>query len=209
MTKHLVRVALLATIALASSGCVLAYKGGAKTMKPVPQLGADWVQAAPTPVVVQKRQADCGLAALAMVAGAWGRHWSLDDMAHRAPPGNKGVKLKVLRDLARERGLEAYAIKATRQDLLNELSQGRPVLLGLILPHDMRRNRSHYEVAIAVNKKDGTIVTIDPATGDWMKRSPKVLDLEWKHANYAALVVVGDKERTNTASSEAQPGAQP
>lgn len=200
MTKHLVRAALLALVWLAA-GCILPYKGGAKTMKAVPQLGADWIQAAPTPVVVQKRQSDCGLAALAMVAGAWGRHWSLDDMAHRVPPGDKGLKLKVLRDFARERGLEAYAIKATRKDLVNELSQGRPVLLGLVLPHDMRRNRNHYEVAIAVNKKDGTIVTIDPATGEWMKRSPKVLDLEWKHANYAALVVVADKERAKTTAS--------
>jgi len=191
MTK-LLRFAFLALVGM-TSACVLPYSGGAKAMKPT-QLDSTWLRAAPTPVVVQQRQSDCGLAALAMVAGAWGRHWSINDMAARVPPGNKGVKLRVLRDFARSRGLEAYAIKATRQDIHNELAQGRPVLLGLILPHDMNRNRSHYEVAIALNPLDGTVITIDPANGKWMKRSPKILDLEWKAAGYAALVVVGDKK---------------
>jgi len=70
------------------------------------------------------------------------------------------------------------------------------VLLGLVLPHGRKRNRSHYEVAIALDPRDGTLVTIDPASGEWMKRSPEVLDIEWKAAGYAALVVVGDNERT-------------
>ena len=202
MTKltHVVVLALLGFM----PACALPYTGGARAMKPA-QLDSSWVRAAPTPVVLQQRQADCGLAALAMVAGAWGRHWSLDDMSHRMSPGTKGVKLRVLRDFARDRGLEAYAIKATRKDLHNELAQGRPVLLGLILPHDQKRNRSHYEVAIAFDPRDGTVVTIDPATGAWMKRTPKVLDLEWKAAGYAALVVVGDQEAAKMADTGASP----
>lgn len=183
-------IALVAIVALVSA-CALPYTGGARPVQPT-QLDAHWLKAAPTPVVLQKRPSDCGLAALAMIAGAWGRRWSLDDMAHRLPPGEHGVKLRELRDFARERGFEAYAIKANAQDLHDELAQGRPVLLGLILPHDMKRNRSHYEVAIALDPKDGTVITIDPASGDWMRRSAKVLDLEWKSAGYAALVVVGD-----------------
>jgi len=178
--------------------CAVPYTGGARAVHQT-QLDDTWLRAAPTPVVVQKQMADCGLAALAMVAGAWGRHWSIDDLAHRIPPGNHGVKLGVLRDVARQRGLEAFAIKATREDLKNELAQGRPVLLGLILPHDQKRNRSHYEVAIALNKNDGTLITIDPATGDWMKRSPQVLDIEWKAAGYAALVVTADNEHKEAA----------
>ena len=178
------------------ASCALPYKGGARAVQPT-QLGAHWLKAAPTPVVMQKRKADCGLAALAMVAGAWGRHWSVDDLAHRIPPGKHGIKLGVLRDLARERGLEAFAIKASRDDLNHELAAGRPVMLGLMLPHDQNRNRSHFEVAIALNTQDGTLITIDPATGDWMRRSPKVLDIEWKAAGYAALVVTGDGAKTN------------
>jgi ABC-type bacteriocin/lantibiotic exporter with double-glycine peptidase domain len=177
--------------------CAVPYTGGARSVKPT-QLDDTWLRAAPTPVVVQKQMADCGLAALAMVAGAWGRHWSIDDLAHRIPPGNHGIKLGVLRDLARERGFEAFAIKANREDLKNELAAGRPVLLGLILPHDRERNRSHYEVAIALNARDGTLITIDPATGEWMRRSPQVLDIEWKPAGYAALVVTADHAKGAT-----------
>ena len=193
--KNLVHSAGILALAALFSACAVPYRGGARAVHPT-QLGADWVKAAETPVVVQKQQTDCGLAALAMVAGAWGRHWTVDDLAHRVPPGEHGIKLGVLRDLARQRGLEAFAIKANRDDLKHELAKGRPVLLGLILPHDRKRNRSHYEVAIALNTRDGTVITIDPATGDWMRRSPKVLEIEWKAAGYAALVVTGDKVRS-------------
>ena len=179
-------------VALASlTGCQLPYTGGARPVSPA-QLDTSWLRAAPTPVVRQKQESDCGLAALAMVAGAWGRHWSLDDLAHRIPPSEKGEKLGALRDLARDRGLDAFALRATPQDLQHELAAGRPVLLGLMLPFDRGHNRAHYEVAIAMNPKDGTVITIDPASGEWMRRSKDVLDLEWKSAGYPALVVTGE-----------------
>lgn len=196
--RTIIRSARVIALCGLIAACAIPYKGGARSVQPT-QLDDTWYRAAPTPVVVQKQMKDCGLAALAMVAGAWGRTWSIDDLAHRIPPGKHGVKLGVLRDLARTRGLEAFAIKANVTDLKNELSAGRPVLLGLMLPHDQRRNRSHYEVAIAMSSKDGTVITIDPATGEWMRRSPAVLDLEWKAAGYAALVVTGDKS-AKTAS---------
>src|SRR5438552_13459735 len=83
--------------------CQLPYAGGARPVQPA-QLDATWLRAAPTPVVRQVQESDCGLAALAMVAGAWGRHWSVDDLTHRIRPTSRGVKLGVLRDLARDRG---------------------------------------------------------------------------------------------------------
>ena len=183
------------------TGCQLPYTGGARPVTPA-QLDSSWLRAAPTPVVRQKQESDCGLAALAMVAGAWGRHWSVDDLAHRIPPSEKGVKLGALRDLARDRGLEAFALRATPSDLQHELASGRPVLLGLMLPFDRGHNRSHYEVAIAMNPQDGTVITIDPASGDWMRRSRAVLDVEWKAAGYPALVVTGEHAPSTTISKE-------
>jgi len=171
--------------------CQLSYTGGARAVSPS-LVGDGWYRAAATPVVRQQRETDCGLAALAMVAGSWGRHWSVVDLNHQLPPTERGVKLGALRDLARSRGLDAYAIKGTTADLVHELSAGRPVLLGLILPYDRNHNASHYEVAIALNPRDGTVVTLDPASGEWRQRSKQVLDLEWKTAGFAALVVVGD-----------------
>jgi ABC-type bacteriocin/lantibiotic exporter with double-glycine peptidase domain len=181
------------------TGCQLPYTGGARPVTPA-QLDATWLRAAPTPVVRQKQESDCGLAALAMVAGAWGRHWSVDDLAHRLPPSASGVKLGALRDLARNRGLQAFALRGNTEDVKHELASGRPVVLGLMLPYDNSRNRAHYEVAVAMNPKDGTIVTIDPATGEWMRRSKAVLDVEWKAAGYPALVVTGEHAPSETIS---------
>ncbi|HSS02662.1 MAG TPA: cysteine peptidase family C39 domain-containing protein [Kofleriaceae bacterium] len=173
-------------------GCQLSYHGGATPVSPS-ELGSGWYRAAATPVVRQHQQTDCGLAALAMVAGSWGRHWSVDDLNHQLPPNDRGVKLGALRDLAKARGLEAYAIEGTAKDLAHELSLGRPVVLGLMLPYDRGHNVSHYEVAVAMKPADGTVVTIDPASGQWRQRTRAVLDLEWKSAGYATLVVVGDR----------------
>lgn len=187
-------IVLLVLVVL--GGCRLDYTGGARTVQPA-AVPATWLHAAPTPVVIQNQQKDCGLAALAMVAGAWGRHWSLEDLAHRVPPTDEGVKLAKLRDLARERGLLAYAVAGTFDDLTRELSKGRPVLLGLVLPFDHSHNLSHYEVAVAMNPDDQTVVTRDPASGELRQRSRKVLDLEWSHAGYATLVVVASLPKEN------------
>jgi ABC-type bacteriocin/lantibiotic exporter with double-glycine peptidase domain len=183
---------VLVIAVLGVTACRLSYTGGARVVTPA-ELGAEWHRAAETPVVRQRQDTDCGLAALAMVAGAWGRRWSVDELTKQLPPTERGVKLGALRDLARKHGLDAYAIKGRVADLENELSRGRPVLLGLLLPYDMKRNASHYEVAVAIHPRDGTVVTIDPATGQWRERSPQVLDLEWKAAGFAALVVIGER----------------
>jgi hypothetical protein len=174
------------------AACQLPYTGGARTVASG-ELGGSWYRAAATPVVRQHHETDCGLAALAMVAGAWGRRWSVADLNRQLPPTERGVKLGALRDLARARGLDAYTIRGNPHDLEHELSLGRPVVLGLVLPFDRSHNASHYEVAIAINPRDGTVITIDPASGAWRRRSKQVLDIEWKPAGLATLVVVGDR----------------
>jgi ABC-type bacteriocin/lantibiotic exporter with double-glycine peptidase domain len=189
---------LIALVGLAA--CQLSYTGGARTVSPA-ELGSGWYRAAETPVIRQHQETDCGLAALAMMAGTWGRHWSVADLNHQLPSTDRGIKLGALRDLARSRGLEAYAIKGTAHDLEHELSLGRPVLLGLLLPYDRGHNASHYEVAVAMNPRDGTVVTIDPASGQWRERSKQVLDLEWKAAGFATLVVVGDRSAARDDAS--------
>jgi hypothetical protein len=52
-----------------------------------------------------------------------------------------------------------------------------------------------------MNPHDGTVVTIDPASGEWRRRSSQVLDLEWKSAGFAALVVVGERGATRVTSA--------
>jgi ABC-type bacteriocin/lantibiotic exporter with double-glycine peptidase domain len=192
---RIARVATLVVCLAGLSACRLSYKGGATTVSSDEvAANSELLVASPTPVVKQQTRADCGLAALAMVAGAWGHTWSVAEMARTLPPTKNGVKLKRLRDFARERGLDAYAVKGTFADLENELRAGRPVVLGLVLPFDQSHNLSHYEVAVAIDPRDQSVITRDPATGALMRRVRKVLDLEWKTAGYATLVVVGKGE---------------
>jgi ABC-type bacteriocin/lantibiotic exporter with double-glycine peptidase domain len=181
-------VALLA----ATTGCRLSYTGGAKPVNAA-QLDSSWLRASATPVVKQKSQVDCGLAALAMVAGAWGQSWTVDDLRRDVKMSAQGAKLGALRDAARARGLEAYVIAGKHEDLERELSKGRPVMLGLQLPFEQDRALHHYEVVVALNPRDGTVVTLDPATGKYLQRTKAVLEKEWKPVGYPTLVVVGPR----------------
>lgn len=175
---------------VATTGCRLSYTGGAKQVNAA-QLDNSWLRASATPVVKQKTQVDCGLAALAMVAGAWGQSWTVDDLRRDVKMSANGAKLGALRDAARARGLEAYVIAGKHEDLERELTKGRPVMLGLQLPFEQDRALHHYEVVVAMNPRDGTVVTLDPATGKYLQRTKAVLEKEWKPVGYPTLVVVG------------------
>lgn len=185
-------VSIFVVVLSLSTGCRLSYTGGAKPVN-VAQLDGNWLRASSTPVVRQKSQVDCGLAALAMVAGAWGEKWSVDDLRRDVKMSTKGAKLGALRDVARARGLEAYAIAGNFEDLRRELAHGRPVLLGLQLPFEQDRALHHYEVVVAMNPRDGSVVTLDPATGKHLKRTKAVLEAEWKPVGFPTLVVVGPR----------------
>ena len=191
--------ALLVIVVALSGACRLHYTGGAKPIGEA-AIGDDWHRATATPVVKQSRPMDCGLAALAMVAGAWGDPVALAELQRSSPPGDRGVKLGTLRDLARARGLTAYAIAGTHADLERELAGHRPVVVGLVLPFEQRRALTHYEVVIAYNPRDGSVVTLDPATGKQMQRTRAVLEAEWKPAGHATLVVVGSQSRDSVTA---------
>jgi len=79
-------------LALALTACQLSYTGGARPVRP-DQLGQGWFRAATTQVVRQQKETDCGLAALAMVASAWGRRWSVADLNQHLQPSERGIKL--------------------------------------------------------------------------------------------------------------------
>jgi ABC-type bacteriocin/lantibiotic exporter with double-glycine peptidase domain len=170
------------------------YSGGARQIEPgqvAHQPG--WVSAAPTPTVRQRGNADCGLAALAMVAGRWHVALTLDEAQRAvAAPTPRGVKLGELRKAARAKGLQAFAVAGDEAMLEHEVRAGRPVIVGLLRPYGRDRALSHYEVVVALRASaDGRqVVTIDPA-GGWQVRNWTDLDAEWKPAGRPALVVLG------------------
>ncbi|MFO0745101.1 MAG: cysteine peptidase family C39 domain-containing protein [Myxococcota bacterium] len=186
----------------AASGCAH-YVGRAKPIAAsAVDAHAGWVVAAPTPTVRQRGLSDCGLAALAMVAGRWGMPLTLEEAGRGVPaPTSAGLRLADLRDAARARGLTAFAIQADRATLLHELGLGRPVIVGLLRPYSARKAISHYEVVVAMRPDDGSVATIDPAgegDGAWLTRRWSDLEAEWKPAGRPALVVLGPAGASTT-----------
>ena len=173
-------------LAVALGGCY-SYTGGARGIDPA-KISVDdgWIVAAETPLVRQRGPIDCGPAALAMIAGRWDLALSLEGAVAALPkPAPEGASLGDLRDLARAKGLTAFAIIGDHVTLIHELRAGRPVLLGLYAPYGKKYVQSHYEVLVATRPDESEYVTLDPARG-WRVRSWKDLDAEWKRAGRPA-----------------------
>lgn len=186
-------------LAVLLGGCAT-YGGGAEPIAEATLVADDgWLKAAPTPTILQRNLADCGAAALAMVAGRWQRPLSLDEAAALLPPpGRDGVRLRDLRDAAQKHGLSAFAVAADLEVLRHELGLGRPVILGLLRPMSRGKASSHFEVVIALRPSERDprpepvteVVTLDPGHGAQV-RTWAELEREWKPAGRPALVVVG------------------
>jgi len=198
----MVRPGAAALALLCASGC--ASLGGRSRPFDETRLDAasGWLLAAPTPVLLQEGSKDCGAASLAMMAGRWHVALSREEAvtalaaaaAARPASPSEGVRLGDLRDVARAHGLTAYAVGGDRSTLLHELRAGRPLIVGLLIPYEPGKARSHYEVIVAAHADDEQYVTIDPALG-WRVRSWTDLDAEWLPAGRPTLVVTGATPR--------------
>ena len=190
----------VALSALALAGCIR-FPSTARAARPEaisPARG--WISVSAVEPVRQESARDCGPAAIAMVARFWGVQLGLDDATRAVALGgsDRGSKLGALRDLARARGLTAFAIRADRATLQHELERGRPVLVGLLRARGNRR-LSHYEVVVGIRPGSGDVATIDPAAGLGIRRWSQ-LAAEWDPAGRPALVVIGRAGRTARAS---------
>ena len=151
---------------LAAPGCYTCYSGTARDVSPR-QIATDagWEVVSGVPFVAQKGDRDCGAAALAMVLSRWFGRESVDVVEALAPPGNAGIRVGALRDLARRRGLEAYVISGTLADLTRQISMGRPVVVGLAKPMIGGRAAAHYEVVVGFHRQKRLVLSLDPARG--------------------------------------------
>ena len=135
-----------------------------------------------------------------MVANSWNVALSVQAaVAALPPPSKEGVRLDALRDVARDHGLQAFAIAGDHDTLVHELTNGRPVIVGLMLPFGKKYLLGHYEVVVGVRTADDQFATIDPASaGNGMRvRSWAALSSEWKPAGFPTLVVVGTSPATS------------
>jgi len=129
-----------------------------------------WVPPRRFPFVRQIDFADCGAAALAMICRAFGRSVSLTFIRRAAGTGQTGTTLRGITRAAEEAGLEARALKASK-DRLDELP----------LPAILHWESNHWIVLYAV---EGDRVRVaDPARG---LRRLKRAELEQKWSGWCA-----------------------
>ena len=197
-----------AALWLGLSGALVSacYAGSARSISPsqASALTADpaWLVVRDVPFVPQRGDEDCGPAALAMVLGRLGVPVTRADVASAAPPGDKGVRAGDLRDFARARGLQAFVVAGTFDDLFGELARGNPVLVGLAKPMTGGRALPHYEVVVAISRRAREVLTLDPARG-LRENSLEGFAREWAPTGRVTLIAF----RPRRHRSDAAPGA--
>ena len=178
---------------LALVGCVLAsgcYLGSARTATPADLASPDdsWNLVENVRPVRQIAREDCGAAALAMVLGYWALPGTRDDIAAANPPApERGIRAAALRDFARRQGLQAFVIKGELADLDREITRHRPVLVGVMKRYG-GRVYPHYEVVVGMSRRQGRILTLDPAHG-LRVNSREGFTAEWLAAGRLTLIV--------------------
>ena len=187
----------LAPLCLLALSC---YAGGARDVstRRAAALASDpsWTFAPNVPFVHQQSDSDCGPAALAMILGHFGVHATLADVVALDPPDREGVRAGALRDVARAKGLAAFVVPGTFEDLFTELGQGRPVLVGLAKPITGGRALAHYEVVVAIDRKERQVLTLDPGRG-LRQNTLDGFAREWAPTGRVAIIVF----RSATSSS--------
>jgi predicted double-glycine peptidase len=191
---------LLVPLALAFTqvGCHLgSFRAGVTPTRPA---DSGWVLVPGVPLVTQRERADCGAAALAMVLRFWQPATSNETV--RAAVGTldeqKGTTAGRLREIARDQGLNAFLIQGSFDDLVHEITRGRPVIVGT-LQIEGKRGYPHYEVVVGVNPREREVLTADPAEG-WRERDLDEFEPLWRPSKRLALVVFAPQAQAGSMS---------
>lgn len=173
---------LVLLLAAAPAGC--AHGLGA-----APKTGAGeevgWTRVPDVNLRQQNHEHDCGAVALDMVLD----HWKV------APPPRKRANMEAtsgltageMRDQARRLDLEAFAFAGEVDDLVYEIDNARPVIVGLLLD-DGGQRLSHFVVVVGHDRAADRFLVADPARG-WRTLARADLERTWAAAGRPTLVV--------------------
>jgi hypothetical protein len=183
-------VGFVFVLALAAPAC---YTGSARTVTAggMASRARDpaWQIVGDVPFVPQRTLHDCGPAALAMVLA----HFRVPGAPNEPADLAQGdVRAGALRDAARARGVDAFLVSGTFDDLFAQVGRGRPVLVGLAKPMALTGGRAlaHYEVVIGVNRSRREILTLDPAAGV-RENTLEGFAREWAPTRQVTIVFLG------------------
>lgn len=153
-----------------------------------------WLSVSQVPLLRQHSEHDCGPTALAMVLGYWQRRAGVATTPPVSAGSDRRYSAAELRDQARALGFSAFVVAGTLPDLVHELQQQRPVIVGMAKP-TVHGAVAHYEVVVAIHAASQRIATLDPALG-WRQNSLRGFLQEWVPAGQLLLVVLGPAAAT-------------
>lgn len=195
----------MALLALLASGCGLGLHGARR-----PALAADegWLEVPGVALTLQRSRTDCGAAALTSVLAYWRPGLTDSQVRQWVGPADDevGVRAGRLRQVVRDRGMQAFIVEGQFADLEREVGKRRPVIAGVVnviggtaFPH--------YEVVVGINARDRRVLTADPAMG-WREQSWDDFEDRWKMSGRLLLVVLpgeGSPMQADTGSEEPRP----
>lgn len=184
-------IAIAALVAGLATGC--GYLGSARPLEDS-EFDSDpgWVAVRNIPFQQQQDDKDCGAACVAMVLTHWGQASAVEDVAKACPSTPDGMRAGDLRDLVKKRGLKGFLVHGTFEDLKNELTARRPVIVGLVKPY-VNGGLTHYEVVTGIHPEQKRVATLDPAKGLRQNTFEGFLQ-EWEPAGKLTIVVIGNEQ---------------
>jgi ABC-type bacteriocin/lantibiotic exporter with double-glycine peptidase domain len=180
--------ALLALLITCCAGCAgLGYTGAARDLSST-ALDSEpgWIAVRGVPLYRQQHQHDCGPTALAMVLRYWDRDAQVDALLAARDDDRRSSA--DLRGLARDRGFAAFVLEGTVEDLVHEISNGRPVIVGVAKP-SVQGRVAHYEVVVGIHPRSRRVATLDPAAG-WRQNTYAGFIDEWVTTGRVLIVVL-------------------
>jgi ABC-type bacteriocin/lantibiotic exporter with double-glycine peptidase domain len=189
----------LACVTLLVTGC-MTYTGSATTLAPQ-ALREDpaWMQVPGVKPLRQKGEHDCGPTALAMVVNYW--QPSRAGEPFQALPTGRQASAGELREAARARGLSAFVVEGKPEDLIHELQQGRPMIVGTV-KQVVGDSVTHYEVVVGMHRESRRVATYDPAAGLTQNSFVDFLT-EWEATGRVLLVIMPADSKPPTAPGQA------
>lgn len=182
---------IAALVALVLSACAPpAYRGGAQPLDRGRLELESWVTVNPLPPRPQRQGSDCGSAVAASVLAYWGVRTSVGEIDRELrKPRAAGIRAGALRDHLRGRGLEAFLVAGTVEDLAYEVERGRPVIIGTLKRYGRNTGLKHFQVVVGVRDGGRHFATYDPAAG-WRSYSREDLLEEWTPTGNLTLIVL-------------------
>jgi ABC-type bacteriocin/lantibiotic exporter with double-glycine peptidase domain len=193
--------ALFAAATMTTLSACNVYSGSATTLQANElHQEAGWLYVEGVPELRQAHELDCGPTALAMVLGyysAGNQERVLGELS-----AEQRASVAELRDLAKRYGFNAFIVQGKPEDLVYELRNHRPVIVGMAKPTTSGAV-THYEVVVGVNKDSQRIATLDPAVGLRQNSFTGFLS-EWQATERVLLVVI---PKGKNAAPPAEPTA--